>query len=198
MSNPLIPAPGIEMLEEMRFGGTPRNERAIIVQTSKGTSLRNLVIPPIDHQHVGFYRALRRNHGANWRNRKPALGGYNCAGMVWANRRTAITEPDDWERILNEDGYRRLDRHETPFPGDVVIYRNAERCEITHVARIVNIERQKSGELAAIWALSKWNASSGEDYHRVQDVFCFGGEGFSTEFWTERTTDELETTQLVI
>ncbi len=91
--------------------------------------------------------------------------------MVWANRRTALTEPEDWEKILNEDEYRRLDRGETPLSGDVVIYRNVEQREITRVARIVTIECDKASEVMAIWALSKWSATYGEDFHRVQDVY---------------------------
>jgi hypothetical protein len=178
------------MFELAQLSGTPR--RSIVVQTRLGTNLENYVPPEPSFQHINLDRKRFDDYGRNWEERKPPAGGYNCAGMVWAIRRAALTEPDDWRRILVEDGYRPL-RREPPAIGDVVAYVKRGETEILHVARICRIERivTPSGPEASrepiLRALSKWDQTSSEAIHAVDDVPPLnGGEEFVVQLWTDR------------
>jgi len=174
------------MFEEARLLG--RTERSIIVQTRKGTNIRNLIEPEPGIQQRRIYEALLRKYGRNWKRRKPATGVYNCAGHVWASRRTALLEPMDWKVILEEDGYRQLADAEPPLPGDLAVYVDTVNTEILHVARVLEIrEGVSAGSSTIPWVLSKWSSTSGEAMHLAHDV-PYGNQGFSlkTEYWTDR------------
>jgi hypothetical protein len=176
------------MIEEIRFGGREREK--IVVQTRKGTSIENFVGLPASFQHDGGYKVLRAEHGAKWERRKPATGVYNCAGMVWANRRVALPEPQDWEKILVDDEYRQLSDTEEPSVGDIVVYRLAGIKRITHVARVCRINKldvdDKPAGHSIVRALSKWGNSYGEDIHLVHDVFLDGGAETTISYYTDR------------
>jgi len=137
---------------------------------------------------------LRQSYGMNWRPRKPATGVYNCAGMVWASRRTALTNPQQWRVVLQEDNYRKLSKTERPELGDIVVYAKVGSGEILHVARVCEIRRFEGGGMEharpIIRAVSKWDAKFGEDIHAVSDVFLNGGEQFDVEYWTDRPSTE--------
>lgn len=110
--------------------------------------------------------------------------------MVWASRRTCLTEPDDWRIVLEEDGYRRLAQSETPQVGDVATYVSSAAREIIHLARVVEIRRPSFGGAApgaaVPWLLSKWDNQLGESFHHSQNVHLNGGEKFELEYWTDR------------
>ena len=63
--------------------------------------------------------------------------GYNCAGLVWNSRRSVLPSPDDWWRILEDDGYRPLGRDEEIKIGDIVVY--VKGGQILHVAKICEL-----------------------------------------------------------
>jgi len=177
------------MLEEALLG-EPR--RSIVVQTNAGSPIRNYVAPAVSQQDINFYHgALLRDH-PQWVNRKGATGSYNCAGMVWASRRTSLTHPEDWERILHEDGYRPLAAQSGAEIGDVVVYRSTEDREILHVARVCQKDALIVGGNPIIRALSKWDQRSGEDIHALDDVHLNGGAPFAVEIWTDRPEFEDE------
>jgi len=184
---------GFAMFEETRLLGTPRDGRKIIVQTQAGTDLENFVGPEPNTFCRSRFGVLLKNYGANWEVRKPPSGGYNCAGMVWANRRTSLPSPDDWERILDEDGYRQLAAKELVNLGDVVVYWATKSNEILHVARICRLDRlvlsRSSEGKAAPRALSKWDLTSGEVIHAIDDVHLNGGESFTANFFTDRPAE---------
>ncbi len=179
------------MFEEIAFLGTPRRE--ITVETRKRSSLKNFVSPPPDYQGIRFFEQLRRIHGKNWEPRKPATGGYNCTGMVWASRRTCLFDPDDWRIALDDDGYRRLHPGESPELDDLAVYVKQGDTEILHVGRICELRMWQlpGGANAApiVWVLSKWDPTSGESRHHLQDVFLNGGEMFDAQIWTDRPPD---------
>jgi hypothetical protein len=50
---------------------------------------------------------------------------YNCHGLTFASRRTAINDPVAVRKILAEDEYIRVPQGDT-LPGDVVIYVSQE------------------------------------------------------------------------
>jgi len=122
--------------------------------------------------------------GRNWKQRKPATGGYNCAGHVWASRRTAILEPEAWRLILMDDGYRRLPDSEEPSPGDLVLYVDRRDNGFLHVGEILEL-RESIGRRAP-WVLSKWNSTSGEVMHYVHDVPFRMQFDVRCEYWSDR------------
>jgi len=163
-------------------------ERSIVVQTRKGTDLKNAIQPAPGFQQRQFYRALLQRYGTRWEERKPATGLYNCAGHVWASRRTALLDPTEWRMILDEDDYRRIRENETPSPGDLVLYIDKADDEILHVGRVLELRPGVAPEAIRIpWVLSKWDAKSGEVMHFAHDV-PYGTQGiaFEIEYWTDR------------
>ena len=163
-------------------------ERSIVVQTRKGTNLKNAIQPEPGYQQRQFYQALLGEYGAGWEQRKPATGVYNCAGHVWASRRTALLDPTEWRIILDEDDYRRIGENETPSPGDLALYIDKIDGEILHVARVLELRAGVAAHARRMpWLLSKWNASSGEVMHFAHDV-PYGTQGipFEIEYWTDR------------
>ncbi len=165
--------------EELLLGET---EHEIVVQTRRGTPIPNSISPEPGERQRRRYELIRKRFGQTWTNRKAACGGYNCFGMVFAARRTAIWESCCVETILKEDGYRLLPS-EKVAPGDLVLYRDRVGKEPYHVALVLRRE-----ELGAWFALSKWNDTSGEDIHNIQH-HCWVDFDVEIEFWTDRSTE---------
>lgn len=169
-----------------------QTERSIPLATSAGTGIPNLVELEPDAQALRVAALFVQRHGREWKERKAAAGRYNCAGHVWASRRTAILDPAWMERILQEDGYRLLPQGELPLPDDLVLYRDClpnGRTELLHVGRVFSVDRDGGGAgvFPVIWVISKWNSTSGEWMHRAFDV-PYGQMGFTLQidFVTDR------------
>ena len=166
------------MLEMARLVGTPPKE--IILQTRAGHDVANSQSCEPDVTIPARYQRLRSKHFA-WVNRKPACGVYNCFGLVWASRRTAIYEERDISQILKDDGYRQLALDSQMQPGDVVLYRYPGNTR--HAAMVVGLKT--IGTSTVPWVLSKWGPIFGEDLHAFRDV-PKDLEGCMIEFWTDR------------
>src|SRR5262249_19543602 len=110
------------MFEEARLLGP--TERSIIVQTRHGRAVKNLIELEPGERERRKYERLLQLYGAFWVRRKAPTGAYNCAGHIWASRRTAILEDDAWQMILEDDGYRQLGTDEHPLPGDLALYKD--------------------------------------------------------------------------
>src|SRR4051812_48949784 len=93
--------------------------RTLQLQTKLGHEIGNQIAPPPSARHISDYDRLR---DSSWRNRRPACGEYNCFGHVFAARRTSIYEDVEVTKILEDDGYRKLDPNESPKPEDIIIY----------------------------------------------------------------------------
>jgi hypothetical protein len=109
-------------------------------------------------------------------------GMYNCVGMVFATRRTAVS-PDHLPQILRDDGYRTI-AEANVFVGDIVIYKRAGNPQ--HVGIIYefrDISPAHDGSLREMFVLSQWG-QDGEYLHRLRDVPTIYGT--ELEFWTER------------
>lgn len=179
------------MFEEQRQQGSGEEEMAIAVTTRKGTPLPNYISPTPSFQQISFYSGLRAMHGQRWEERKPATGGYNCAGLVWASRRTCLYRPKDWRTVLVEDEYRKTEEPDVQV-GDIAVYvrrsdlMTGQEPEILHVGRICFF-RPHSVLSRTPWVISKWDPFYGEDIHEAYDCpqLC-GGEPFTLEFWTDR------------
>ncbi len=154
--------------------------------------------PDATYQCNGRFIALCNKHDGRWRVRKHATGGYNCAGMVWSSRRSVLPRPSDWRLILSEDGYRPLVNGEPSEVGDIVVYVKKNDTEILHVARVCEMESLTVSGLGERSpnriprALSKWDGTSGECIHAINDVHLNGGEPFDPVIFTDRPSQGAE------
>jgi hypothetical protein len=167
--------------EEILLGDT---ERSIALETRKGRNIRNVVAPEPDEQAHQKYEAVRERFGQTWTNRKGPCGGYNCYGMVFATRRTAIYEDDQIPDILKDDGYRQISAKEVR-PGDIVLYRD-RTLGLLHAALVLRCQEWE-GPTPVPFALSKWSGICGEDEHNVRHhIWPVPEYDVDIEFWTER------------
>jgi hypothetical protein len=109
-------------------------------------------------------------------------GIYNCFGLVFAARRTAV-EPLDVERILREDQYRWVQQRERVVLGDIIIYRERPGNEPTHVGLIVAMDYDLFRANRAFLVLSQWGFD-GEYLHREDVVPAEYGQ--HREYYTDR------------
>lgn len=89
------------------------------------------------------------------RTNRPCLK-YNCHGLTFAARRTAIEDSSEIQKILTEDDYDQVPLSVVQ-PGDIAIYRSAldDGGEIFHSGIVVRYDRG-SGLITVPWILSKW------------------------------------------
>jgi hypothetical protein len=172
------------MFESLILAGA---SQGIVVQTRRGTPIPNVQDPVPSAFAVNLYTGTRKKYGGSWVFRKPPLGYSNCAGHVWASRRTAILDDASWNKIFDDDGYRKIPRLEV-FPGDLAVYVDADRGNYIHVGLVVRLDPGVSPKVPIIWVLSKWSAAAGEDYHHDNDVRQFEVEDskYTIEYWTDR------------
>jgi hypothetical protein len=167
----------------------------IVVQTKTGRSIQNSVALPPSEKELRDYEVFRRDNGSRWINRKPACGTYNCMGMLFASRRTAIYDAQEVPKILKDDGYRPLKNEEPPRIDDIVMY-SSTMGEYFHGGRIIKVEPlvyTPSGGDALfntqyhLTVLSKWNDCFGEDQHSLRDVqYAHLNIPFETVVYTDR------------
>lgn len=159
-------------------------ERAISVQTRKGSDVRNSLGLDLTESHRRRYDLLLSRYGQNWQIRRPPSGCYNCAGHVWASRRTCIYEAEDWQLILADDGYRRTNE---PVADDLILYVEKDQG-ILHIGRVLEVRAGiTAGSRRIPWVLSKWNDWSGEVCHFEQDhPLRMPGFTVTIEYWTDR------------
>jgi hypothetical protein len=172
--------------EAQRLGDT---ERKIALETRLGRPIDNYVEvdPPPSHSY-DKYRLVVDRYGKNWLERKPSTGIYNCAGHVWASRRTTILDAAEWKLILDDDGYRPLRDGERPWPGDIAVYIDRdEDDEILHVGRVYTLGRGLTDASSPIpWVMSKWDSTSGESLHQAPDVPYRIEFNFGVRYYTDR------------
>ena len=93
------------MFEQVKLLGP--TERSIIVQTRRGTDVKNLVELDPGPREQRVYEQYLQKFGRNWVRRRPPVGVYNCAGHVWASRRTAILESGEVLHYVHDVPYGR-------------------------------------------------------------------------------------------
>ena len=117
---------------------------------------------------------VMRNHKRfynEWIRRRNPTGIYNCAGMVWASRRTCIFDDegnDVYDSIIKDDGLGKIEISQV-VPGDIVVYRETETESIVHVARVCGCSGVEN--LRTIQVISKWDHTSGEYIHEHKNIF---------------------------
>lgn len=156
--------------------------QGITLVTSKGSPIANHQGADVAAGKIAaFEDTCRRNP---WTFRRHAGGLYNCAGLVWASRRTGISQTEDWRKILTDDGYRRTTG---PRIDDLVLYRDTDDDTYLHVARIVSLQpglTPESSKLPVV--LSKWGHDLGVCFHLARDHGMPPTYNVEMEYWTER------------
>jgi len=95
---------------------------------------------------------LRFTSHPDFKVRSKSCARYNCHGMTFGGRRTAISEPDVVARILAEDAYTPIPA-ETVQAGDIVIYW-AESGDPSHSAVVLVPPKPESLNIPVVF--SKW------------------------------------------
>lgn len=170
------------MFEDIKILGGP--PRSLKMQTRKGTDIPNEVAPAPQARHYRIFQDLLGDFD-RWEVRCDPVGIYNCAGHVWASRRTSIYDPKVYRLILDDDGYRIINQTDVR-PGDIAVYLDEEKTEIYHVGMVVMLRDLLVGSsLKEPWILSKLNDSLGEILHAASD-FRLPSHSLVPEFWTDR------------
>jgi len=168
------------MFELPKLSGS--HEKGIALQTRIGHDIENVCGVELTDIHLRRFDKITRQH-AHWEIRKPPSGEYNCAGHVWASRRTCIYEERAWRQILREDGYRKTD---APVPDDLVIYLDSS-SGILHMGRVASLVAGVSKESPKIpWIVSKWSDTTGEVFHNVYDHPYLQDFNTTIEYHTDR------------
>jgi len=160
--------------------------QGITLVTSKGNTIANHQGGEVAAGKIQAFKDMCRQN--QWNFRRHAGGLYNCAGLIWASRRTGISQTEDWRRILADDGYRPTSR---PQIDDLVLYRDVDDNTYLHVARIVSFKPglTPESELVPV-VLSKWGHDLGECFHLAREHRMPGTYNVAEEFWTERPKNE--------
>ena len=111
---------------------------------------------PIDGDRL-LVTDIRRKyfgHGFVHRTTSPC-GIYNCHGLTFASRRTAIVSTEEIYKILSDDGYVQIARGDVQ-PGDVIVYFASRDAgsEAEHSGIVVSVEM--AGITRNLRVLSKW------------------------------------------
>lgn len=161
--------------------GGPQDRASIPLATRQGTWIPNVRRPeqsPATHMaYINLYK--QRVPSARLRS---STAVYNCAGLVFASRRTWVFM-QEVPKILGEDGYHRLAGLPDVEIGDLVIYRETRGSSMTHIGIIIERRAHVPSAEWKITVMSKWGAA-GEYVHPLKDVPTAYGE--PGEFWTER------------
>lgn len=145
----------------------------IALATRTGKDIPNEIIPNPDQAELAKLDLFERRYGKSWEKRKPHIGGYNCAGHVWASRRTSILDENAIRLILKEDGYRVFRDYKTAMVGDLVLYwehRIDGVISWLHIGVICEWRRTLTIGAKHPWVLSKFGSGTGEWLHRYDDV----------------------------
>lgn len=161
--------------------GTELDPRSIPLYTALRTRINNT-------QKIDLDPTLRRRTVRNYKRvlTKPhelrsISGRYNCVGLVFASRRTAI-DPDQLDLIYKEDGYRSVDGK--VIPGDVAVYRSSNTGDVTHVGIVLEVlPNLVDPDDTSYQILSKWGPA-GEYVHDASNVL--ETLGVIAEFWREK------------
>ena len=167
----------------------PVSPQSIPLVTRQGNAISNTQGGKVAHGRVLAFRDMCQR--CRWEFRRDPEGIYNCAGHVWASRRTGISQMADWQRILNDDGYRRLQGNDRLCPDDLVLYRDIDDNTYLHIARVVRLEPGVSPSSPQIpIVLSKWGHDLGECFHQAYDHGMNAEYNIEIEFWTDRTNND--------
>lgn len=145
----------------------------LALETARRNQIANTRASEVELTHYGRIqvRDLEAKYGDRVTARGPATPYYNCHGLVFAARRTAIHEIPTVKLILKDDGYQEVPKSQV-LSGDVVIYFDDEG-EPIHSGVVLDPPTRESYWIAIIY--SKWG-DAGEYIHRTnQGPYCPDG-----------------------
>lgn len=151
--------------------GSNPNELPLATRTK--IKIENEIIPEPDAAELLRLSLFAKDNGSHWEPRKPHQGGYNCAGHVFASRRTAILAEKTVLMVLKEDGYRSLGKGEKPMQGDIVLYwgrPSGGTIGWLHVGMLCEFRFGEGSKVGIPWVISKFGSTCGEWLHRLDDV----------------------------
>jgi hypothetical protein len=156
------------LFENVELSLETRNQRRV-----RNELLKRLPTPG-DELMARDFRA--KYPGCNHRPTRVSLQ-YNCHGLTFAARRTAITDGESIQAILDDDGYVSV-VEDGVEAGDIVVY--SEDGDYSHSGIVTKID--PVGNAKVIWVLSKWGKAH-EVIHRVHDCPYAGHPGTEIRFW---------------
>jgi len=128
----------------------PLPDTAIIVQTTAGTDIPNSQSHEYSPFELAQFSDLRKSYPQVHYLSEPSPI-YNCHGLIFASRRTAISQDAAVSTCLSEDGYTAVPREKVE-PGDLALY-YATNGDIEHSALVLSAPDPKLG---IPQVLSKW------------------------------------------
>ncbi|MCH8877874.1 MAG: hypothetical protein IIA89_13815 [Chloroflexi bacterium] len=109
---------------------------------------------------------------------------YNCAGLVFASRRTVILM-GELNRVLREDEFRPVTQKAQLKPGDLVTYKVRLDGEVRHIGVVMSTTPNPEAAEVDVTVLSQWGYD-GEYIHDEENVPVLFGQ--IREYFTERRT----------
>ncbi|MBU6482976.1 MAG: hypothetical protein KGS09_20850 [Nitrospirae bacterium] len=126
------------------------NSSAIVLHTRKGTDIDNFQTTELSAYDIKAAQELKKKYSmAEFRTNFIPI--YNCHGMTFASRRTAVFEGTEVRQILSEDEYEEIPLQQVS-PGDVIIYVD-ERGDIEHSGVVIS---KPAPPLNVPLVVSKW------------------------------------------
>lgn len=163
--------------------------QSIQLVTRLGSAIGNAQGGNVAYGRIQAFRDMCLN--CRWVFRRDSDGLYNCAGLVWASRRTGISRHKDWIQILQDDGYRRVQETSRLRLDNLVLYRDVDDNTYLHVAKIVRLESGiAEGSPPIPHVISKWGHDLGECFHHAYDHGMGVDYNVEIEFWTDRPSNE--------
>jgi hypothetical protein len=132
----------------------------VLLDTTAGNPVPNEQAQQIQHPRASL--ALEAQVKAPSALRLRSHPQYNCHGLTFASRRTAVIDDADVIQILREDGYDQVDKRDV-LPGDIAIYYSSTGS-IEHSAVVVSSAEAPS---YIPFVVSKWGVIGPEVYHHA-------------------------------
>lgn len=157
---------------------TPKG--SIVLQTLVGESIDNFQdLSPVGSVQLGQQRFWLAQFGKQVVPRTSPDPFYNCHGLVFASRRTAILDDSEVACILYQDRYREVDNIKEVLAGDIVVYLDLDSSKIVHSGLVVRYEKNED---ACPTIVSKWGYL-GEFVHPVLLCPKFGAEKLEAKYY---------------
>ncbi len=146
----------------MTFIQTKHPNKSIILQTRRGRNISNTQSGFLTNVDKSMFPDLQKKYP------KITLRGmpnplYNCHGLTFASRRTAIYESEELWKIIKDDDYQEIGNKDV-LPGDIVLY-FSDDGDIEHSGIVVS-EPDPTFKIPQV--LSKWGKYS-EIIHRANN-----------------------------
>ena len=164
-------------------GGGPSDSARIDLQTRRKNHIANERLKPRAPAALAAAAKMHERPGIENRSLDST---YNCMGMVFGCRRTAI-DPCFFSLIQEDDGYRKLTPGERPRIGDIAVYTSTGGA-VVHVGVVFEAEAKVDTCTSKITVLSQWGFD-GEYIHPLDDYpvgLEVGSGKLGRSIWTER------------